>query len=185
MKHTFLSHNNNNDYYWNALEQGTEPPIAPAEPLSDRQYKTDMAGKSQVWVCQCVRAFLCLWAVTSNVILKFRAGNTSECHNYTLISYCQRRGILPLFPVRKIHMLKLCKSFRGWALIFFFVCLEWGNKIILDSGEESTSGNWQLVHNQTTHLPIYYQYHQSVCYLDEGFFNLGFSLRGAVVAQKS
>ena len=54
---------------------------------------------------------------------------------------------------------------RSGVRALVFVCLKWKEKhvlTILNSGEESTSGDWQLKHNQTTHLPIYFQYHQRV-----------------------
>lgn len=96
MKSTFLSHNNinnNNYYYWNAREQGTEPPTAPAELLSGWQHMTDMAGKSQVWVCQCVceLSSLCRLRTQMWFKVKLRAENMVKSLMSQLRSYLNAR----------------------------------------------------------------------------------------------
>lgn len=122
-KSTFLSHNDDDDEdnyydYWNALEQGTEPPTAPAELLSGWQHVANMAGKSQV--CVCVRASVCelyficrLWIqmwFKGRVKRKHgESASVSQQHSNSWITFfpptCQRSSC-SLLPVQ-------CKSF--WA----------------------------------------------------------------------
>lgn len=173
MESTFLSHNNN---YWN-----TEMPLNKALNLRLLQQNCSVADSIRLtWqaslrcVCVCANFLPSAGDVFKcDLRAELRAENMVKSWWVSVTIIFER-----LFRVN----LPRCKLL--WYLSFGLRVSKVKKQkqknflTILNSGDESTSGDWQLKHNQTTHLPIYYQYHHQCPLVWWRLFNLGFSLGG-------